>query len=293
MKRRHDDIHPPESSSSFSSSSAIPPYQGRALMPGRALTPGRAATPSNTATDQEESTNFWKKKGMDAFVEWLLDPINNDRLQHPKQVAGHKVADLHKEVAQYVNDQCGTDWKASQMKTKIKYAKDKYIKARDMTRKTGEGDTDDTTLRDRMMRPKIAVNQEETSDIEELGNSVDEDRRQALREERPDFKEEMEEGRARLARQKKDVDDEREKLKKDIDDERERFKKEIDEKREMFKKEIEARREELMKEREEFKKEKEEFKADVATFLKTRDSMMNVSVRKKDVQLSFVENEQV
>lgn len=88
---------------------------------------------------------------MNVFLEWLLDPINNDRLQHPKHVAGHKVGDIHKEIAKYVNDRCGTDWKPAQVKTKIKYAKEKYIKARNMSRETGQGDTDESTLRERML----------------------------------------------------------------------------------------------------------------------------------------------
>ncbi|KAF9399568.1 hypothetical protein BGX21_006001 [Mortierella sp. AD011] len=301
------------------------------------------------------------------------------------------------------------------MKTKIKYAKDKYIKARDMARKTGEGDVDDATLRDRMLAEcphfdrfhaiyvgNVSVNpssprnsgslsddeaqdssepEEETDDIEILDNSevingkarpdtfqsserplskrrkgndryasgqesidanlqkiaekvqghqllvsqhleyllrrelaleererewmdrilkADEDRRQALRDERSDFKAEMEDGRTRLARLRKEIDNERERLDKEIDNERERLDKEIDEKRERFRKEMEAGREELMKEREELKKKKEElkkenqeFKEKVAAFQKTRDATMLVTVRRKDVQLSLVEDGQV
>ncbi|KAF9997588.1 hypothetical protein BGZ79_008728 [Entomortierella chlamydospora] len=106
----------------------------------------------NAATTEEDrETNFWKKKGMNVFLDWLLDPINNERLKNPKPIAGHKIGDLHKEIAKYVNDCCGTDWKPQQVKTKIQYAKDKYIKARDIPRKTGGGDTDDQTLKDRVL----------------------------------------------------------------------------------------------------------------------------------------------
>ncbi|KAG0012064.1 hypothetical protein BGZ80_000234 [Entomortierella chlamydospora] len=290
------------------------------------------------------------------------------------------------------------------MKTKIKYAKDKYIKARDMARKTIEGDTDGVMLRDRMLAEcphfdrfhaiyvgNVSVNpspprnsnslsdddaqdssepEEETSDIEILDNSevvngkaradtpqsserplskrrkgndryaaeqesidtslqkiadkvqghqplasqhlesllrrelaleererewmnrilkADEDRRQALKDERSDFKAEMEDGRARLARLRKEIDNERERLDKEIDEKRERFRKEIEAGREELMKE----REELKKEKEELKKEKEEFKEKVAAFQKTRDATMFVTVRRKDVQLSLVEDDQV
>ncbi|KAF9161864.1 hypothetical protein BGX21_010069 [Mortierella sp. AD011] len=88
---------------------------------------------------------------MNVFLDWLLDPVNNERLENPKPVARHKIGDLHKEIAKYVNDRCGTDWKPQQVKTKIQYAKDKYIKALDIIRKIGEGDTDDQALKDRVL----------------------------------------------------------------------------------------------------------------------------------------------
>ncbi|KAF9189656.1 hypothetical protein BGZ51_009385 [Haplosporangium sp. Z 767] len=87
---------------------------------------------------------------MNALLDWLTVPENDHRLNTGK-ISGTKIGDLHKEIAEYVNKRSGTTWKADQVKTNIRYARDKYRLAKDLTNTTSEGDAETETLRERML----------------------------------------------------------------------------------------------------------------------------------------------
>ncbi|KAF8961584.1 hypothetical protein BGZ46_001325 [Entomortierella lignicola] len=93
---------------------------------------------------------------MSVFLDWFLDPVNNERLRSPKSSSSggvhNKVADLHAEIVEYVKERSGTTWEISQVKTKIKYAREKYNRARNLIRKAStQGNIDEQTLRDMVL----------------------------------------------------------------------------------------------------------------------------------------------
>ncbi|KAF9398062.1 hypothetical protein BGX21_008213 [Mortierella sp. AD011] len=87
---------------------------------------------------------------MDSFVDWLTDPDNHMRLNNPRPTSGKKPRDLYQEIADYVNGIHDTDWTHETVKAKIQYAKKKYGEATTIIKKTGEGDTDKETLREKI-----------------------------------------------------------------------------------------------------------------------------------------------
>ncbi|KAF9196054.1 hypothetical protein BGZ50_002311 [Haplosporangium sp. Z 11] len=104
----------------------------------------------STQSSTPKNQLFWNKPGMNALLDWLTVPENDHRLNTGK-ISGTKIGDLHKEIAEYVNKRSGTTWKADQVKTNIRYARDKYRLAKDLTNTTSEGDAETETLRERML----------------------------------------------------------------------------------------------------------------------------------------------
>lgn len=99
----------------------------------------------------EGMSKFWSNEGMDTFIDWLADPINHERLHRVAPTAGHRPADIHKEIAEIVNSKHNTTWDAVAVKSKIAYTKKKYDAARKLANATGAGDTEEITLTDSML----------------------------------------------------------------------------------------------------------------------------------------------
>ncbi|KAF9425814.1 hypothetical protein BGZ76_003060 [Entomortierella beljakovae] len=119
----------------------------------RQKTPSVAMPASRTRSSRSEgSKTFWNSKGMDAFVDWVTDPENHQRLNNPRPTSGKRASDIHLEIADYINSlHDDLKWTAENVKSKIQYAKKKYAEARALSNSTGEGDTDEATLRERIL----------------------------------------------------------------------------------------------------------------------------------------------
>ncbi|GJJ70119.1 hypothetical protein EMPS_02468 [Entomortierella parvispora] len=128
------------------------------------LTPDPSITGSNPSSQPpakkrksaaSESTDgmskFWSNEGMDTFIDWLADPINHERLHRGAPTAGHRPADLHKEIAEIVNSKHNTTWDTVAVKSKIAYTKKKYDAARKLATVTGGGDTEEITPMNAML----------------------------------------------------------------------------------------------------------------------------------------------
>ncbi|KAG0249503.1 hypothetical protein BGZ95_007513, partial [Linnemannia exigua] len=53
---------------------------------------------------KEEDTKFWKKPGMDTFLDWLLNADNQQRFKTTGTTAGTLVKDLRDEIATFINN---------------------------------------------------------------------------------------------------------------------------------------------------------------------------------------------
>ncbi|KAF9286287.1 hypothetical protein BGZ68_003068 [Mortierella alpina] len=80
---------------------------------------------------------------MPAFVDWITNPENYERLYKPRAISGEKTVDILKKIAEYVNSRESTVWTGDTVKQKISYAKSQYTKAVQLTIRTGEGGGDD------------------------------------------------------------------------------------------------------------------------------------------------------
>lgn len=94
---------------------------------------------------------FWEIPGMEAFLDWMTDPDNHQRLIKPRPISGQRACDIHAEIAKYVNSKHGTNWDKDIVKGRIQYTKKKYDKARTEMTATGAGDTETETLRERVL----------------------------------------------------------------------------------------------------------------------------------------------
>lgn len=106
-----------------------------------------AKTPANKGPG-----SFWCSEGMGAFVDWITDPHNHEKLNKVRTVSGQKKTDIYEQIAEYVNGIAGTDWNQKIVKSKIDYAKKKYDAARDLAKTTGGGSTENLAeLRKQML----------------------------------------------------------------------------------------------------------------------------------------------
>jgi hypothetical protein len=124
--------------------SAIPPLESSATSHSNEPVPEEPQS-------KEPHSKFWRSEGMKEFVEWLTEPHNYAKLNNPRPTSGKKVGDIHAEIAKHVNDQCGTDWIAKNVKVKIQYIKRKYDLAAALAKSTGAGDTEESKLREEML----------------------------------------------------------------------------------------------------------------------------------------------
>ncbi|KAF9096228.1 hypothetical protein BGX27_001143 [Mortierella sp. AM989] len=135
---------------------AFTPMQTRRLMP--ALTPsptsllpvpqanqtssaGSQPGPSRSTTPAQRPKSgpgsFWTAEGMNAFVDWMTDPHNYEKLKKVRTVAGQTKADIHEQIANHVNGIAGTGWTVKVVKNKIDYAKKKYEQAKELASAAG------------------------------------------------------------------------------------------------------------------------------------------------------------
>ncbi|KAF9350515.1 hypothetical protein BGX26_011321 [Mortierella sp. AD094] len=70
---------------------------------------------------------------MDAFIDWMTNPENYQRLTNPNPNPGRKKPKtLHQEIADYVNGIHDAGWNRNTAKAKLLYARKKYFEARDL-----------------------------------------------------------------------------------------------------------------------------------------------------------------
>ncbi|KAF9911045.1 hypothetical protein EC991_004917 [Linnemannia zychae] len=108
---------------------------------------------------KEDDTKFWKKPGMNTFLDWLLNIDNLQRFETTGTTAGTLVKDLRDEIATYINDNSedrGKDgwkpWTGDNVKYNKTACEAKYRRARDLMKKTGGGDDDTNTLEDQVRK---------------------------------------------------------------------------------------------------------------------------------------------
>ncbi|KAF9190777.1 hypothetical protein BGZ50_009828 [Haplosporangium sp. Z 11] len=100
---------------------------------------------------RREKRSFWTAPGMNELVDWLTDFDNHKRLHAVRPVSGQRPVDVRKEISAYIKERCGAEMDEAQIKSKIQYAKKRYQEAKELTERTGEGDTESGTLRERML----------------------------------------------------------------------------------------------------------------------------------------------
>ncbi|ORZ18246.1 hypothetical protein BCR41DRAFT_44085 [Lobosporangium transversale] len=133
-----------------------PPPITSQVQPGSRARSSTTHASSASASKAKAATrgpgSFWTADGMDAFVDWITDPHNYEKLQRVRTVSGQKKADVHTAIAEYVNGVSGTDWTQKIVRNKIEYAKKKYDQAKALADQTGGGDTENLAdLRRQMM----------------------------------------------------------------------------------------------------------------------------------------------
>lgn len=120
---------------------------------------GKSNTRKSANDGKEDDTKFWKKLGMNTFLDWLLNPANLKRFDTTGTTAGKLVKDLREEIAAHINtkseDRFKEGWKpwtAENVKYNKTASETRYRRARDLTETTGAGDDETTTLDDRIRR---------------------------------------------------------------------------------------------------------------------------------------------
>ncbi|KAF9949091.1 hypothetical protein BGZ65_007610 [Modicella reniformis] len=93
---------------------------------------------------------FWATEGMDTFLNYITDPQIQEKLNN-RQSDGTKAGDVFKNIADAVNEKHNVNWNGKTVKSKYQYLKKLFDMANDMTKSTGNGDTEDTTLRERIL----------------------------------------------------------------------------------------------------------------------------------------------
>ncbi|KAG9067515.1 hypothetical protein KI688_012298 [Linnemannia hyalina] len=108
---------------------------------------------------KEDDTKFWKKLGMNTFLDWLLNTDNLQRFETTGTTAGTLVKDLRDEIATYINDNSedrGKDgwkpWTGDSVKYNKAACKRKYRRARDLMKKTGGGDDETNALEEQVRK---------------------------------------------------------------------------------------------------------------------------------------------
>jgi hypothetical protein len=100
---------------------------------------------------KDSKSKFWSGPGVAELVDWLTDIDNHNLLNAVRPSPGKKPGDIRKKIAEHVNSIAGTSWDESTVKSKIQYARRQYLKAKDTMGSTGEGDSEDGTLRSRIL----------------------------------------------------------------------------------------------------------------------------------------------
>ncbi|KAK3838884.1 MAG: hypothetical protein J3R72DRAFT_6724 [Linnemannia gamsii] len=147
-----------------SSLSAIPstPIQSPSFATGAVETSSVAASSTMTGagTTQELTSekSYWDKPGVNKVVEWMTDEENMKRRLKKNKTAGNKVPDLNAEIATFVNTACGFQpgdkdfYTVTTAKSKYDYIHDIYKECKKKLGSTGNGDTEDETLRHKILK---------------------------------------------------------------------------------------------------------------------------------------------
>ncbi|KAF9551451.1 hypothetical protein EC957_008120 [Mortierella hygrophila] len=119
----------------------------------------RKAVKDKAVGGKEDDTKFWKKFGMNTFLDWLLNTDNLQQFETTGTTAGTLVKDLRDEIVTYINDNSedrGKDgwkpWTGDNVKYNKTACEAKYRRARDLMKKTGGGDDDTNTLEEQVRK---------------------------------------------------------------------------------------------------------------------------------------------
>jgi hypothetical protein len=115
------------------------------------------ATKDKAVGGKDDDTKFWKKLGMNTFLDWLLNTDNLQRFETTGTTAGTLVKDLRDEIATYVNDNSEDrdkdgwkPWTGDNVKYNKTACEAKYRRARDLMSQTGRGNDETKTLEEQV-----------------------------------------------------------------------------------------------------------------------------------------------
>ncbi|KAF9111590.1 hypothetical protein BGW39_004318, partial [Mortierella sp. 14UC] len=115
-------------------------------------------TGAGTAQELTSEKSYWDKPGVNKVVEWMTDVENMKRRLKKNKTAGNKVSELNAEIAAFVNTACGFQpgdkdfYTVTTAKSKYDYIHDIYKECKKKLGSTGNGDTEDETLRQKILK---------------------------------------------------------------------------------------------------------------------------------------------
>ncbi|KAF9272639.1 hypothetical protein BGZ74_005161, partial [Mortierella antarctica] len=89
---------------------------------------------------------------MEAFLDWITELHNRDRLNKKRPTSGQRAIDLYDEISKYVFTKHKVNWDVKHVKYRMINARRKYDAARELSEFTGGGETSDLeSLRKEML----------------------------------------------------------------------------------------------------------------------------------------------
>ncbi|KAI9239582.1 MAG: hypothetical protein BYD32DRAFT_224970 [Podila humilis] len=115
-----------------------------------------SATPApngvESSSKSKSSRSFWNTLGMEAFLDWITEPHNHDRLNKKRPTSGQRAIDLYDKISKYVFEKHKVNWDVKHIKYRMINARRKYDAARELSEFTGGGETRDLeSLRKEML----------------------------------------------------------------------------------------------------------------------------------------------
>ncbi|KFH69077.1 hypothetical protein MVEG_05879 [Podila verticillata NRRL 6337] len=114
-----------------------------------------SATPApqpGVESSTRNTRSFWSMPGMEAFLDWVTEPHNHDRLNKKRPVSGQRAVDLYGEISKFVFERHKVDWDVKHVKYRMINARRKYDAAKALSEITGGGETRDLdSLRKEML----------------------------------------------------------------------------------------------------------------------------------------------
>ncbi|KAK3815383.1 MAG: hypothetical protein J3Q66DRAFT_433209 [Benniella sp.] len=114
---------------------------------------GPTETISSNAKRKKRSKPIfeWTKRCEELLVQWWSDPTNYTRYHKAENhYVGYSKVKLQEELATLFKARLGIQIRAKQLKTKMEYMAKKFRKAESLAKQSGEGDTEQGTLEERV-----------------------------------------------------------------------------------------------------------------------------------------------